>query len=203
MAGSTIVKLKEHEREKRKEIILLAAQKLFSKKGISGVNMRDIAREAGVSVGFIYRYFSGQADIFLELFESGASELHRRITAAVEGDTRRPFRVLARTYINYLHENNMFYQMMIYFMLEGDLSDGALERLNDSVRRIMDELEANFRNEKREKDSRVLAHGFFAALNGIMISFVGYPGRTPREIKQRTLVLADTIADQFEHGTDK
>jgi len=204
MANATIVKLKKREREERREIILLAAQKLFAKKGISGVNMRDIAREAGVSVGFIYRYFSGQADIFLELFEAGATELHERITAAVEGGTDpHPLRVLARTHINYLHENSMFYQMMIYFMLEGELSDKALERLNSSLRRIVDEVEMIFRNETEEKDSRRLAHSFFSALNGIMISFVNYPGRTPQEIKKRTLSLAETSSEQFERKAKK
>jgi len=204
MASATILKLKKRGREERREIILAAAQKLFAKKGISGVNMRDIAREAGVSVGFIYRYFSGQADIFLELFETGATELYERITAAVEGGTDpHPLRVLARTHINYLHENRMFYQMMIYFMLEGKLSDEALQSLNSSLRRIVDGVEAIFRNETGVENPRILAHSFFAALNGIMISFVNYPGRTPREIKSRTLVLADMMAERFEHKSGK
>ena len=43
-------------------------------------------REAGVSVGFIYRYFAGQTDIFLELFEAGAAEIHERISAVVDAE---------------------------------------------------------------------------------------------------------------------
>ena len=203
MAGDTLLKLKEHEREKRRELILLAAQKLFSRHGISGVNMRDIAREAGVSVGFIYRYFSGQADIFLELFEAGAAEIQRQISTIVGAESPRPFRELARTYVNYLHENNLFFQMMISFMLDGELSDEALERLNSALRRIMDEVEVIFRHENGESNSRNLAHSFFASLHGVMISFVNYPGRTPREIRKRTLVLAETIADQYERNTKR
>jgi AcrR family transcriptional regulator len=203
MANAAITKLKEGEREKRREIILLAAEKLFSKRGIAEVNMRDIAREAGVSVGFIYRYFSGQADIFLELFESGAAETHKRINAAAKGADSRPLRDIARTYINYLHENMMFYQMMIYFMMEGELSDESLERLNSSLRRIVDGVENIFRHKGGVENTRVLAHSFFAALNGIMISLVNYPGRTPGEVKKRTLVLARTIADQFERNSNQ
>ena len=198
MAGNTLLKLKQDERERKREIILQAAQKIFSKKGISGVNMRDIAQEAGVSVGFIYCYFSGQTDIFLELFEAGATDIYDRISAIAETERSRPFRALARTYVNYLHENRMFYQMMISFMLEGELSDGALDRLNGSLRRIMDGVEAIFKKEMGGETSRTLAHSFFAALNGVMISFVNYPGRTPQEIKNRTFVLAETIADRFE-----
>lgn len=203
MANATLLKLKKHEREKRREIILLAAQKLFSKKGVSGVNMRDIAREAGVSVGFIYRYFSGQTDIFLELFEAGATEIYKRVNAVVATERPRAYRTLARTYVNYLHENKVFYEMMISFMLDGELSDKSLERLNGALRRIMDEVEVIFRNKNGKEDSRILAHSFFSALNGVMISFVNYPGRTPQEIKNRTFLLAETIADQFEQKIRK
>jgi hypothetical protein len=91
----------------------------------------------------------------------------------------------------------MFFQMMSHFMLDGKLSDEALRRVNDCLRRIMDRLEAVFRKEAGGRNSRILAHSFFAALNGVMISLTNYPGRTPQEIKSRTLLLAETIADRF------
>jgi AcrR family transcriptional regulator len=198
---ATLKKLKRDEREKRREIILLAAQDLFSKHGIAGVNMRDIAREAGVSVGFIYRYFTGQTDIFLELFEAGVGELGARIDADIEAKSPRPLHRLARTYINYLHENMMFYQMMAHFMLEGKLSREATERVNSVLRQIMDRVEVVFRNGMEEGNPRILAHSFFATLNGVMISFVNYPGRTPQETRKHTLLLAETIADRFHKGS--
>jgi len=198
MGNMTLLKLKRDEKEKRRELILLAAQELFSKRGIAGVTMRDVARKAGVSVGFIYRYFSGPADIFLELIEAGAGELHKKLEDAVEAKETRPFRNVARTYVNYLHENMLFYQMMTYFMLEGKLSDTAVGRLNSALRRIMNRVEVMFRNNGGRENSRILAHSFFAALNGVMISFLYYPWRTPQETKRHTLLLAETIAGQFE-----
>ena len=195
--------LKEQEREHRREILLLAAQELFSRRGLSGVNMRDIARKAGVSVGFIYRYFPARTDIFLELFEAGAGTIFERMSADIESRDPYPLRRLAKTYVGFLHENAMFFEMMSHFMLEGRLSESALRRVNDCLRRIMDRLEAAFEDEEGGRDSRILAHSFFAALNGIMISFAKYPGRTPQEIRKRTLLLAETVAERFErdgHG---
>ena len=203
MANHTLLKLKEDEREKRRELILLAAQKLFSKKGITCVSMRDIAREAGVSVGFIYRYFTGQTDIFVELFEAGALELARRMDAELTASGPHSHRRLAHTYVSYLHENNMFYEMMIHFMLEGNLSDNALNRVNAVLRKIMDHVEVFFKNEGNGANSRVLAHSFFASLNGVMISFANYPGRTLQETKKRTLLLAETIADRFVKNSEE
>ena len=201
MANNSLLKLKEYERQKRREIILLAAQDLFSKKGISGVNMRDIASEAGVSVGFIYRYFSGQTDIFLELLEAGAIEIKKQTNAIIGSQKPNLLAELARAYVTYLHDNRMFFQMMIFFMLEGELSDEALNRVNSALRRIVDEVEVVFAGDDENANPRTLAHSFFSALNGIMISFVNYPGRTPREIRERTLLLADTIADRFGRET--
>jgi AcrR family transcriptional regulator len=194
MGSVSLEKLRRDEREKRREIILLAAQELFSKHGIAGVNMRDIAREAGVSVGFIYRYFAGQTDIFLELLEAGVGELGSRIDADIEVEDGRALHRLARTYIGYLHENMMFYQMM----LEGKLSVEATERVNLVLRQIIDRVEVIFRRGAGEGNPRILAHSFFATLNGVMISFVNYPGRTPEETRRHTLLLAETIADRFD-----
>jgi AcrR family transcriptional regulator len=198
MGSVSLEKLRRDEREKRREIILLAAQELFSKHGIAGVNMRDIAREAGVSVGFIYRYFAGQTDIFLELLEAGVGELGSRIDADIEVEDGRALHRLARTYIGYLHENMMFYQMMAHFMLEGKLSVEATERVNLVLRQIIDRVEVIFRRGAGEGNPRILAHSFFATLNGVMISFVNYPGRTPEETRRHTLLLAETIADRFD-----
>lgn len=202
MENMTLMELKKHDRERRREIVLAAAQELFSKRGISGVNMRDVARKAGVSVGFIYRYFSGRTDIFVELFEAGVGEVLERIDAEVEPEDPRPLRSLARTYVNFLHENMMFFQMMSHFMLEGKLSDKALDRVNGVLRRILDRVETIFSREGGMENSRILAHGFFAAMNGVMISLVNYPGRTRQQIRSRTLLLAETIADRFEHTVE-
>jgi len=64
----TLQKLKAREREKRRALILGAAQRLFSRRGLSEVSMRHIAHRAGVSVGFIYRHFRSRSEIFVELF---------------------------------------------------------------------------------------------------------------------------------------
>lgn len=196
--NNALIKLKKEEKEKRKEIILGAAQKLFSKRGISDVNMRDIAKGAGVSVGFIYRYFSGRTDIFVELFEEGAAGILEKLDAEIYLDSPRLLQRIGRTYVNHLHENMMFFEMMTHFMLEGDLSGSALNRVNGVLRRIVDRVETVFKNGQKAENSRILAHCFFASLNGVMISLVKYPGRSQDEVRKRTLLLADTISRRFD-----
>jgi len=58
---------------RRREQILLAACKCFSKKGFTD-HHRDICREAGLSAGAVYAYFKSKDDILEGIAENGASE---------------------------------------------------------------------------------------------------------------------------------
>lgn len=67
MSKKTFEELREEAREARKEIILDATAKLFKKKSIFKISMRDIAMEAGMSAGNIYFYFEDREAIVREL----------------------------------------------------------------------------------------------------------------------------------------
>lgn len=199
----TLQKLKTREREKRRALILGAAQKLFSRRPLSQVSMRDIAHRAGVSVGFIYRHFTSRSEIFVELFEENARAIFRKMEADIRSAGPGPLKRAAEHYVGFLLENRMFFEMMSHFMLEGRLSEKALSRVNETLRRLIDGLEPAFADGRPDSHSRALAHAFFAALNGVMISFAKYPGRTSQEIEERALMLARTIAERFEPAGDK
>lgn len=55
--------------EIRREEILEAALKCFSKRGYHDTRMDDIIKESGLSKGAIYWYFKGKRDIFIFLIE--------------------------------------------------------------------------------------------------------------------------------------
>ena len=51
-----------------REVILKDALEQFRVKGYSGTTMRDIAKQAGVSVGNAYYYFHSKEEMILEVF---------------------------------------------------------------------------------------------------------------------------------------
>jgi AcrR family transcriptional regulator len=55
--------------ERRRRHIEDAALRLFSKNGFNGVGLRDLAREAGVSLGNIYNYFPSKEPIFAAIVD--------------------------------------------------------------------------------------------------------------------------------------
>ncbi|AUD60717.1 hypothetical protein AYJ58_15000 [Shewanella sp. Pdp11] len=51
----------------KKEQILAAAEKVIAQKGFDGLSMLQVAKEANISAGGIYLYFSGKDDLMMEL----------------------------------------------------------------------------------------------------------------------------------------
>ena len=56
----------------RREDILGAARMLFLNRGFAGVTMQEIASEAGISTGAIYRYYSSKDELARAFFEQCA-----------------------------------------------------------------------------------------------------------------------------------
>src|SRR5689334_19970173 len=67
--------------ERTREHILANALALFVSKGYGATTLRDIAAEAGCSLGLTYRYFSRKEDLVLALYEQCAEQLEAEIRA--------------------------------------------------------------------------------------------------------------------------
>jgi len=193
-----LAEIKQQERENRRGLILAAAKKLFAEKDFKSVTVREIAREAGVSIGTIYNYYANLDELFFDVFLKGSEEITERLE--VEYPKERPCSLgrLCEIYIDYLNENMTYYKMMAHFMLGGRLASGVTEKLNLATRALMDRVEAILKAEGVKSDTRLNSHALLAALNGLMISYAQYPGRTPAEIRKHTRRLARLITRRFK-----
>ena len=66
----------------RKAAILDAAAVAFTRRGFHATTVSDIAAEAGISQGLLYRYFGGKEDVVVALVERVTDELHRGVEQA-------------------------------------------------------------------------------------------------------------------------
>ena len=64
--------------EDRPDEVLDAALKLFARNGFAATKVEDIAREAGLSKGAIYRYFPSKEDIFESLVKRAIAPIAER-----------------------------------------------------------------------------------------------------------------------------
>ncbi len=83
-------KIVDHD-EYRKEMIAKCFS-IFTRKGYSGVTMREIAREIGVSTGTLYHYFPTKESMLDQMFthvrETNVSEYIERMSADVPMDRK-------------------------------------------------------------------------------------------------------------------
>lgn len=66
--------------QKKEQLILAAARDCFITKGFHRTTMRDIAAQAQISLGGIYRYFPGKNEIILKFIEISNQETDEALT---------------------------------------------------------------------------------------------------------------------------
>ena len=69
--------------DERRRTIIAAAWRLIAARGIDGINMRDLAAEAGYTNGALSHYFSGKDEILRAAFEHVLAETNNRIEQSV------------------------------------------------------------------------------------------------------------------------
>ncbi|QNG20250.1 TetR/AcrR family transcriptional regulator [Rhodococcus triatomae] len=83
--------------QERRAAVIEAAEAEFAARGFSHGSLNTICREAGVSKGSLFQYFTDKADMYVYL----ADRASRRIRAAIEAEAAR------------LHWNDDFYSSML------------------------------------------------------------------------------------------
>ncbi len=193
--------LKEKEREARRNIIIEAAERVFAAKPFNKVSMRDIAQEANISPASIYTYFKDQESLFVEASLRGTRNMLNEFKASIQDSEEHYLERAAEAFIQYLTEHDVYFRMMAHFMLHAQVNPVAVEKLNAVERELLDVFDTVFKNMHVKGNVRLLSHLFFSALNGILISFRKYPGRSEAEVVAHMNRLARTLAEIFIAGT--
>jgi len=189
--------LKNIEKKARQDVIIESAKRVFAIKPFNKVSIRDIAREAGISHASIYRYFPDQQSLFVEAFLHGAEEITVILDGIIRNSEKKTAEKVAEVYLTYLIDNDQYFRMMTHFMLDGSLSAKMVDKLNASERLIFDKFDALFRKMNVPEPVRPISHAFFAALNGVLITFRNYPGRSVKAVHQHMHNIAQIIVSKF------
>lgn len=189
--------LKQQEKQARRDAIISAAERVFSKKPFIEVTVRDIAKEAGISHALIYRYFPDQQTLFVEAFLIGSEKIILFISELVNGKGQISIEKVTEKFINYLIENDHYFRMMTHFMLDGSLNEDLIERLNASERLLLGQFDIMFTKTGSGENIRMLSHAYFAAMNGVLITYRNYPGRNRDEVMSHMKKVGRVIASRF------
>jgi len=87
--------------------VLLAARRLYARKGYQQTAMVEIARASELAVGTLYQLFPSKEAILRGLLEERMDDLITRVRAAVDGerDVREQLRRVVETHLTFAREN--------------------------------------------------------------------------------------------------
>ena len=173
--------LKEHEKEQRKNLILDVAEKIFSAKPFDDVNMRDLAKEVGISPGSIYTYFPDKETLYVEVSLRGFQRAVDIMKDMLNSGNSSLDKVAER-YMEEMIDNYDYMRIVQHCVMDGKFkSQESIDQLKEISRELFTTFDQILAKETNAKDIRPLTHLIFSVLNGIVFTFGKYPGRTREE----------------------
>jgi AcrR family transcriptional regulator len=90
-----------------RDALLQAAARVFVTRGPYGARVRDIAREAGLTVPALYYHFEGTGELYDQVVQDGRARFTALIEAAldIDGSPRERLLAIARSYVEFGRED--------------------------------------------------------------------------------------------------
>src|SRR5208283_818133 len=105
---------KEREKERRREEILDAAQRVFVEKGLTTATVDDIAMAAELSKGTLYLYFESKEDIYVALMMRGLRLLYLVFNEIISGETSvvKILHLMEGAYTEFFNTQRNYFRML-------------------------------------------------------------------------------------------
>ena len=100
------------------------AIRLISERGYAATTLREIAREADVSVGLLYRYFPSKQAVVIALYDELSKDFVRETAAMKDGRWRDRFLFALETSVHVLRPHRTTLRALIPILV-GDPDDGV------------------------------------------------------------------------------
>ena len=113
------VKRRQKEKEQRKSAILRSAQQLFFKRGFKAVTVESIAKQAKLSKGTVYLYFSSKEEIYAHILLNDIENFNRKVVDIVDkgGNASEMLSIFADIYVDFFLNDRELFRILMTFML--------------------------------------------------------------------------------------
>jgi AcrR family transcriptional regulator len=107
--------LERSERPDKRELILDAALNVFSRNGVFGTRIADIAAEAGVAYGLVYHYFRNKEEILNTIFDERWAQMTQRLEDAERSgkDTQERLRGAAHVLLSSYRDRPQVVELLL------------------------------------------------------------------------------------------
>lgn len=129
----------ERADEERKNTILEVGIEEFSSKGYENANINIIAKNAGISIGLMYKYFATKEDLFITCLQRGIEILDNALYVIMESDDKLLAKAqkLIRTIVTHSRQNEKYIKMY---------NEITSARSPERIRLMVEEIELKRRN---------------------------------------------------------
>lgn len=175
------------KQEERRQRVIRAARKLAASGGYDAVQMRDVATEADVALGTIYRYFSSKDALLAAAMAEWTAELETRLVRtppAGSSPADRLVDVLRRATESMERQPRLSAALVRALSSADDGVAAGSREVNDRIAAIGEDILSHLDADTREDVLAVLGHVWYSAL-------VGW-------VNGRTSI--DTVGDELERA---
>jgi AcrR family transcriptional regulator len=182
--------------------ILKAARKLFARRGFDATTTRELALEAGVAEGTLFRHFENKKAILVEVATQGWIEILTDLLTELSemGSYKAIAQVMRKRMMN-LHENA---DLLRVCFMEAQFHPDLQERIQiDVIVKMTDVAEAFFQTAMdqgiyRPMNPRVVAQVFLGmfTISGFSQDSIMPGGSSPKDMQE----MAESMADIFLNG---
>ncbi|HEY0196036.1 MAG TPA: TetR/AcrR family transcriptional regulator [Methanobacterium sp.] len=113
----SVISRRQREKEQRRKDIIMAAEKLFFKRGYDNVSMNDIAKEVELSKATLYLYFDNKEALFFLIVMRGVKILNSMVKNSVDKEEKGIDKLVCfrRAYIDFVNKYPDYFKIYAYF----------------------------------------------------------------------------------------
>jgi len=118
---------KAREKERRRNQIIDAAEKVIFSKGLEHSTMDEIAQAAELSKGTLYLYFKNKTELYLAITQRGSDLLNKQFAKVFAGNHDKTglelIYTLGKTYLTFVRENPDYFKAFVYYESMDDIEE--------------------------------------------------------------------------------
>jgi AcrR family transcriptional regulator len=194
--SSTAPKRQRLTPERRRDLILEGAERVFAERGYEAASMEEIARAAGITPAVIYDHFPSKAQLHVQLLEGQAAALIDSVAAALVAAPDEPgerLRIGIDAYFGFVERHRFAWRMLIreppsdatiaaaYLQLEHEATAAIAAFIEAGAPGALDGFP------DRERASEMFAETLKGAQNGLAAWWYEHPEVPRAEVVERMI----------------
>lgn len=184
-------------REKKRGEILNAALELFGHEGYHNTTISKVAKEAGISKGLVYNYFSSKEELIRQIVDQGIEEMMEIVDPNKDGVLNQAeIQYFIEKMFEHLQNNTKFWKLYFSVLLQPAIYPLVKEKFDAIAQPVMT-LAVNYFSSQGFDDPQMETFLFGALLDGIGFHFIMDPEHYPLE------AIKDQLLERYANHSKK